>query len=163
MADEVEIERKFWKELRSSPFMMLGLDGERDGASQPMTAFFDNETGPLWFFTSRDHDLVQNVADRTTGSRAIATYVGKGHNLFASIHGALIVDNDPSMIDRYWSDMISAWYEGGRADPKLVLLRFDVEFAKIWLGESHFATPLRRLFGKNPQISYPDRVAEVSL
>ena len=38
MADSQEIEEKFWSELKSSPFVMLGIEGARDGATQPMTA-----------------------------------------------------------------------------------------------------------------------------
>ena len=62
MASDREIEEKFWKELKSSPFLMLGIEGERDGATQPMTANFDDEdrgSGRLWFFTANDHDLAR--------------------------------------------------------------------------------------------------------
>ena len=38
MADDADIEREFWKELKTGPFFMLGIDGERGAATQPMTA-----------------------------------------------------------------------------------------------------------------------------
>ena len=52
------------------------------------------------------------------------------------IHGRLVVDNDPAIIDRLWNPMIAAWYEGGKPDPNLALLRFDAEKAEIWLKET---------------------------
>ncbi len=40
MADDREIEDKFWTALKHSPFIMLGVEGTRDGATQPMTVDF---------------------------------------------------------------------------------------------------------------------------
>ena len=42
MADDREIEDKFWKALKHSPFIMLGVEGARDGATQPMTVIFED-------------------------------------------------------------------------------------------------------------------------
>ena len=60
MADDGEIEEKFWSELKDSPFIMLGVEGTRGGATQPMTVQFEDEdrdAGVLWIFTANDHDL----------------------------------------------------------------------------------------------------------
>jgi general stress protein 26 len=164
MADDREIEERFWSALESSPFMMLGIEGARDGATQPMTANFqdqDRESGLLWFFTAKDHDFI-----RATGqsNKAIAAYSAKGHNLFASLRGTLAIANDPATIDRLWSPIVAEWYEG-KDDPKLVLLRFDVEDAKIWLSDAEgFLRPaLNKLLGRKPEAGAKEKVAEVSL
>lgn len=36
------------------------------------------------------------------------------------------------MFDSHWSQYVAIWYEGGRDDPQLVLLRLDAERAEIW-------------------------------
>jgi general stress protein 26 len=162
MADEAKIEARFWKELKASPFLMLGLDGVRDGHTQPMTAQLDGdeEKGPLYFFTSNDNGIVMSLGQ---SSRAIATFTGKGHDLFASIHGNLSVDNDAATIDRLWSSYVEAWFEGGREDPKVTLLRLDLEKAAIWLGGSTIGAALTQLFGADPKQTYKDNMAEVTL
>ena len=160
MADDAAIEARFWKDLKAAPFMMLGLDGARDGYTQPMTAQIEGESGPLWFFTTKDNGL---VAALSQSHRAIATYTGKGHDLFASVHGALSIDTDPANVDRLWNSHVEAWFEGGKKDPKLALLRLDTEQAKIWLGGSSIGAMITRLFGKDPKDSYKDNVAEVAL
>lgn len=162
MADEAEIEARFWKELKASPFLMLGLDGVRDGHTQPMTAQLDSkeDKGPLYFFTSNDNGLVMSLGQ---SSRAIATFTGKGHDLFASIHGNLSVHNDRAVIDRLWNAYVEAWFEGGKTDPKVTLLRLDLEKAAIWLGGSTIGAALTRLFGTDPKETYKDRMAEVAL
>ena len=57
------------------------------------------------------------------GQRTIATFTSKGHDLFATVHGRLSLDNDRAVIDRLWNCYVAAWYERGKDDPKLALLR----------------------------------------
>ena len=55
----------------------------------------------------------------------IATFVSKKHDLFVAVHGKLSIDNDKATLDRLWNRFVAAWYEKGKDDPKLVLLRLD--------------------------------------
>ena len=164
MANEAEIEEKFWNALRSDMTVMLGLVGVEEGHSQPMTAQLEKERdgGPIWFFTASDVDLVQALGDGT-GHRATITFASKGHDLFASIEGSLFVDNDRAMIDRLWSKFVAAWFKGGKDDPKLRLLRFDASHAQIWLNENSALAGIKLLLGADPRKDYKDKVAEVRL
>jgi len=161
MTSEREIKAKFWKELKSQRTIMLGLDGARNGDTQPMTVLMEgDEGGPLWSFTAKDNSLVAAL-DRS--NRAIATFTGKGHDLFASIHGTLSLDSDPATIDRLWNPYVAAWFEGGKEDPKLALLRLDPENAKIWLNATPVGAAIEWLLGRDPKESYKEKVAEVTL
>jgi general stress protein 26 len=51
------------------------------------------------------------------------------------------------VIDRLWNPFIAAWYEEGKDDPKLCLLRFDATDA----------------VGADPKQDFKDKVAAVSL
>lgn len=157
-----ELETKFWKALRSDMTMMLGLQGVSDGHTRPMTAQLDGDQdrGPIWFFGSTDTHLVQSMED---GSRAIATFSAKGHDLFAAVHGTLTLDNDRAVIDRLWNRHVAAWYEGGKDDPKLALLRLDAERAEIWLEGSSLIAGIKMLFGSDPKKAFKDNVAKVAL
>ena len=155
-----ELEAKFWKALRSDMTMMLGLDGVEDGHARPMTGQFENDRTPIWFFTTNENDLVKGLA---RGHRAIATFASKGHDLFATLHGRLSVDNDRAVIDRLWNRYVAAWYEGGKDDPKLALLRLDAERAEIWLDEYSLVAGVKMMLGIDPKEDYRDKVAEVKL
>lgn len=164
MADDREIEDKFWKALKDSPFMMLGIEGARDGATQPMTAQFEDEdrdAGVLWIFTANDHDFTRSMGQ---SNRGIAAFSAKGHELFASLRGTLQIVNDPGTIDRLWNPIVAEWYEG-KDDPKLALVRFDVEDAKIWLSdvEGFLKPALNKLLGRKPEAGMKEKVAEVEL
>ena len=163
MTDDREIETKFWDELKGSPFIMLGIEGARDGATQPMTAQFENqdrEAGILWIFTAKDHDLTRAMGQ---SNRAIGSYSAKDHGLFASLRGTLQIDNNRETIDRLWNPIVAEWYEG-KDDPKLALVRFDVENAKIWESTiGGFLKPVvNKLLGRTPEAGMKEHVAEVS-
>lgn len=157
-----ELEQKFWQALKSDMTMMLGLDGVEDGHARPMTAQLEHDDrGPIWFFTARDNTIVKKLAAQS--NRTIATFTSKGHDLFATIHGTVRLDTDRAVIDRLWNRYIAAWYEGGKDDPKLALLRLDPERAEIWADASSILAGVKLLLGVDPKMSYKDKVAEVSL
>jgi general stress protein 26 len=161
MSNETEIRDRFWKELKGERTIMLGIDGVPGGGMQPMTALVEEDDGgPLWVFTSSETELARAVGD---GKPAYATFTGKGHDLFANITGQLIIDNNPVVIDRLWNSWVAAWFEGGKADPKLTLLRFDADHAKIWLNATPLGAAIEWLLHRDPKHSYKDKVAEVAL
>lgn len=160
MATPQELEARFWKALKSDMTVMLGLDGVEDGHARPMTAQVEEERGPIWFFTAKDNAIVQNLGK---GNRAIATFASKGHDLFATLHGTVRMDNDRAVIDRLWNRFVAAWFEGGKDDPKLALLRLDAERAEIWADASSMVAGIKLLLGVDPKKEYRDKVAKVTL
>jgi general stress protein 26 len=161
VANETEIRDRFWKELKSERTIMLGIDGEPGGGMQPMTALIEEEDGgPLWIFTSKESDLAKATGG---GKPAHATFTGKKHDLFANVTGRISIDNNRTVIDRLWNPWVAAWFEGGKDDPKLCLLRFDAEQAKIWLNATPLGAAIEWLFRRDPKESYKDKVAEVAL
>jgi general stress protein 26 len=126
-----------------------------------MTAQLEHENrGPIWFFTVKDNALVQKLSQ---GNRAIATFASKGHDLFATIHGTLRVNDDRTVIDKLWNRYAAAWFEGGKDDPKLVLLQLDPERAEIWGDASSLIAGIKLLLGVDPKKDYKEKVAEVNL
>lgn len=160
MPTPAELEARFWKSLKSDMTMMLGLDGVEDGHARPMTAQVEGDHGPIWFFTAKDNSIVEQLPQ---GDRAIATFVSKGHDLFATVHGRLSLDMDRATIGRLWSPFAAAWFEHGKDDPKLALLRLDPERAEIWENGNSLVAGVKALFGVDPKEDYQDKVAEVQL
>jgi general stress protein 26 len=157
-----EIETQFWKALKSDRTVMLGLNGLDDAHARPMTAQIERDgSGPIWFFTAKDNRLVQSLG--SGAGRALCTFSSKDHELFASVHGTLHIDTDRAVVERLWNPFVAAWYEGGKADPKLVLLRLDPERGEIWLNESSLFAGIKMLLGADPKKDFRDKVAQVDL
>jgi general stress protein 26 len=158
MPSDVEIAKKFWKSLKSDRTFMLCLTGGEDGDAQPMTALLEHDDeGPAWIFTSKDTDLAQALGD---AHLAFGHFASKGHDLFAAFQGELIVNQDQDVIDRLWNPFIAAWYKG-KDDPQLLLLRFDISHAHIWLNESSLFAGVKLMFGADPKKEYKDKTADV--
>jgi len=159
-ADSCELEEKLWSAIKSDRTMMIGLEGVEDGHARPMTAQLDGERGPIWFFAARENTLVTNLSE---GRPAFATFADKGHDLFATVQGKLMVDNDPAMIDKLWNRFVAAWFEGGKNDPRLVLLRFEPRHAEVWLDASSIVAGIKMLLGVDPKKDYRDKVGEIDM
>ncbi len=156
-----ELEQRFWHALKSDMTMMLGLDGVDGSHARPMTAQLEHDdSGPIWFFTAQDNALVQQLG---VENRAFATFASKGHDLFATVHGRLSLDMDRAVIDRLWNRFVAGWFEEGKDDPKLALLRFDAESAEIWGDASSLIAGLKIFLGMDPKEEYKDKVAKVEL
>lgn len=123
-----DIKTQFWHALADSPNLMVGAVGER-AHHIPMRAQLDkNADSAIWFFTATDNRLAG-------GGPAMAQFASKDHNLFACISGTLRPETDRAVLDRLWSNGVAAWYPGGKDDPKLLLLRFDLDDAEIWTAD----------------------------
>lgn len=158
MTTDAEITTAFWKHLRSDRTVMLGREASM--TLRPMTAQLDGDLdqGPIWFFTSTDTALMSDSPET-----AIFTFVSKGYDVFATVHGQITRANDRATIDRLWNKWVAAWYDGGKDDPKLALLRFDPASAEIWRDGSTLLSGLKLLMGGDPKTDAKDDVAKVAL
>jgi general stress protein 26 len=156
MTDPQEITKRFWKELAISPYVMVGLeDGHRHHL--PMTAQLDPDAEHrIWFYTSRGNRLAP-------GGPAMAHFASQGHDLFACIDGTLSEESDPAVIDRFWSKTVESWYPSGRHDPKLMMLRFDLGTAEIWLADATLKGMFKMITGDDVRGEYADKHVEIAL
>lgn len=139
MADQAQLKRDLWTKMSNSPFLMVGLtDGQH---SEPLTAQLDeDQVDTLWFFIGKDNRLAK-------GGSAMAQFVSKGHDFFACLSGSAQIQNDFAMIEKLWSPQVEAWFPGGRNDPNLALLRFDIDSAELWEADMSLAGKAKMLFG----------------
>jgi general stress protein 26 len=107
---------------------MLGLTGGGDG-SRPMTHFADADSGLIWFISSTDTPFVQSLG---MGEDAEYVVISQDHDVHVSLRGKLYHLHNDAKLDELWGPMVAAWFEGGRDDPKIALLRFDPEAGEVW-------------------------------
>lgn len=162
MSSEQELTEKFWKSLHSDRTFMLGVEGAENGHFRPMTAITEHDIGgAVWIFTAKSGAVAKALAHGR--KRAMAAYSAKGHELFATIHGIIEIDMDREMIEKLWNPFVAAWFEEGKDDPELVLLRFEATRGEIWLNENSLIAGVKMLFGADPKEEYQDKVAKVAL
>lgn len=142
MADQdtpQEVAATFLAKLNDSPFVMVGLDS--GGHSEPLTAQLDDDQpNTLFFFTGKDNRIAG-------GGAAMTQFVSKGHDFFACLSGTVATDNDRAQIDKLWNKQVEAWFPGGKSDPNLTLLRFDIDSAELWETDISLSGRVKMLLG----------------
>jgi general stress protein 26 len=131
-ADRGEVEGKLFRAIEDDKIGMLGLVGGAAGHFQPMTAFWEEESRTLWFYTYRDAELCKAAAE---GARAMFTFVDKDRKIWACLGGELHQHHDKQRIDKFWNAVVAAWYPNGRDDPNLTLLHLKAEDGEVWINE----------------------------
>ena len=139
MTDTAQLKTDLWKKMADSPYVMVGLDGA--GHSLPLTAQLDqDQVDTLFFFIGKDNRVAG-------GGPGMIQFVSKGHDYFACLAGTARIDNDPAQIDKLWNNQVEAWFPGGKSDPNLALLRFDIDSAELWETDISITGKLKMLFG----------------
>ncbi len=159
MTTKTELAERFWKTLDSDRTVMLGATGVYP---MPMTGIAENARGPIWFFTAQANGLAEAL-EGGASLDSLLMLASKDHELFATCGGKLSMNNDRDVIDRLWNPFVAAWYEDGKDDPKLRLLRFDPDVAEIWLNDSSLLAGVKTLLGIDPKTSYADKTKKVKL
>lgn len=125
MKDHVDT---FWKRLDDINSGMLGLT--EDPRLVPMSHYADRDLNTLWFITAKGTDLSQSLRAGSKDALHIVSSAGEG--LYTRIHGRLALSDDSAKLDELWNAVASSWFEEGRQDPDVQLLRFDLAEAEVW-------------------------------
>lgn len=137
MARQVESEDhavdQLWLQLSRIRACMLEVK-DSGQHPQPMTRFADRKSNTIWFITSSDTDLAVAVGSGATGQ---LTFASEKQDYHASVRGHLSFSNDSTKLDELFTVAASAWFEQGRDDPKVRLLKFQPSDAAVWASEDN--------------------------
>ena len=124
-----DIKADFWDRLKDTRSGMLSADG---APAVPMTHHVDDEDNStsLWFITAKDTDLGEAAINPVSAQYLISS---PDEQLYARIDGQLVRSADTAQLDRIWSGFAAAWFEDGRQDSDIQLLRFDLSTAEVWI------------------------------
>lgn len=123
------IKKEFLDRLEDTRVGMLSAGAAR---AVPMSHYFDDDDpqATLWFITAKQTDLSKAAGSGTPGTFIVNS---TDESLHARLEGTLSISNDAAQLDRIWSKVAEAWFEGGKQDPDIQLLRFDPKEAEVWI------------------------------
>ena len=152
---EDELRDMLWDELKGRSFAFVGRVDDASG-DVPMTLHADEDSrNAVWIFTKQSNDI-------SVGGTAMARIMSRKQDFFARLDGLLVEEHDERIIDHFWSPQIAAWYEGGRDDPELCVMRLEIGAAEIWVGEMSPLSVARMLLGRNVERDMQGKHATVS-
>lgn len=126
-----DVKKEFWDRLEDVRAGMLGLSS--DGRLVPMSPNFADDA--IWFITALGTDLVTAL---TAGGQAGQFVVSDGNQgIYAHIEGQMALSEDKKTLDEIWSAMASIWFEDGKQDADLRLIKFTPRKADVWFTETN--------------------------
>ena len=135
MAEQTSRNDQFDKlvELIKDIRMAMLTTVEDDGSlhSRPMATQDKPEDGVLWFFTYDDTPKTDEIRqDR----RVNLSYAKPDKQRYVSVSGTATIVRDRAKMKELWNPIYKTWFPEGLDDPKVVLLRVDVDQAQYWDG-----------------------------
>jgi general stress protein 26 len=105
---------------------------DRDGHfhTRPVQTLRVEPKGLLWFFTDWSSP---KVAELEHDVRVSLGYANPANNTYVAIRGTGRLLQDPRKAQELWSMEQRAYYPEGPADPRLALLRVQIEHAEYWI------------------------------
>lgn len=100
----------------------------------PMSRQEVDENGDIWFLLSSESETHQNLQRNT---RLSLLYADVSNYNFLSINGTGEISRDKARIEKYWSNIVAAWFEQGREDPRIRVLKVTPEDAHYWDNKSN--------------------------
>ena len=109
--------------------MFTTIDERGHLVSRPMTNQEMDADGNLWFFTSSETDLWQNIAAHPQVNLSFAE---PEDNVYVSISGRAERVVDRARIKDMWNPAVQAWFPHGPDDPHAMLVRVVSDSAEYW-------------------------------
>lgn len=125
--------RNLHSKIASIRFCMLTtVNDDLSLSSRPMTQQALDDDATLWFFTSDDSELVQNLL---LHPKVNISFSEPSDNIYVSITGDATLVKDRGKAEQLWNPMVSAWYPLGVDDPHVILVKVKIHCAEYW--DSH--------------------------
>jgi general stress protein 26 len=85
--------------------------------------------GDLWFFSPKDSEHNKRIA---RDGRVQFFSVNTGDSAYFSLAGEAEIVHDPAKVEELWNPMAKVWFQGGKDDPNLSLLRICPRNGYYW-------------------------------
>ncbi|MFW1952134.1 pyridoxamine 5'-phosphate oxidase family protein [Acinetobacter beijerinckii] len=123
------------KDFRFSMVTFVTDEGHLHSA--PMTTQNDAFNGIVWFLGSKKSELVKSIS---SNPQVNLGYSNTSNNDYVSINGVAENVIDEVILDEIWSPAYEAFFEHGKSDPDIQLIRVVCNGAQYWKGSDTLVT-----------------------
>lgn len=97
--------------------------------TRPMSLQETDDEGNLWFISSTESNKNFEI---TEDNRVQLMFMKNDSSEYVSVYGKAYIYKDKSTIEERWSRLASAWFEEGKDDPKVSIIRVTPEDSYYW-------------------------------
>lgn len=103
--------------------------GAYEITTRPMFTQKVEDDGSLWFFSGKSSEKNNEIKDTT---KVHLLYGDPGKSNYLSVVGEATVVEDQSKIDELYTPYVKAWFQGGKDDPDICLIKITPSDAYYW-------------------------------
>ena len=106
------------------------VDLQGNLVSRPLALQETDSEGNLWFFTQDPSPKADEIRANPNVNVAVEDKEG-----YLSVSGRAEISHDQEKIEELWSASAAAWFEQGREDPSIALIKVNSETAEYWVSD----------------------------
>jgi general stress protein 26 len=100
----------------------------------PMSRQEVDDDGNIWYLISADSETHRNLMNN---SKVTVLFADIKAYEFLSVDGNAEISRDPERIEKYWNKMMEAWFERGKEDPSIRVMKVATDDAYYWDNKSN--------------------------
>ena len=97
--------------------------------TRPMSVQQVCDQGNFWFLSSSESDKNMEI---TIDDRVQLFFLNVSDYEFLSVYGKATITRDKQKIDELWNDIAKAWFEDGKEDPRVTVIKVTPEEGFYW-------------------------------
>ncbi len=97
--------------------------------ARPMAVQEVDDEGNIWFMSSKDSN--KNV-EINNNSKVQLFFSNTSDYEFLSVYGNAVIMYDKAKIEELWTPIAKAWFEEGKDDPKVSVIKVEPEEGYYW-------------------------------
>lgn len=97
--------------------------------SRPMSLQECDQEGNLWFISSAESNKNFEIEEE---NKVQLYFMNNGNAEYLSIYGKAFIYKDKNTIEEKWSSLANAWFEEGKEDPNVTIIRVTPEETYYW-------------------------------
>lgn len=97
--------------------------------ARPMSVRETDEEGNLWFLSSADSHKNFEISE---DNRVQLLFMNNTDYEYLSVFGKAFIYKDKSLIEEKWTPIANAWFEDGKEDPKVSVIRVTPDETYYW-------------------------------
>ncbi|MCF6445280.1 pyridoxamine 5'-phosphate oxidase family protein [Nereida sp. MMG025] len=145
-----DLTETFWDRLSN---IRAGMLSPNTAAPRPMAHTAKKDDNAIWFITADGTDVADAAKVGDTGLYQVACAKGQ---LYAWVKGTLSLETQPEKLDEIWSPMAAVWFDDGRSDDDIRLVRFTPSSGEAWTtdgnGKALFEFAKSQITGTQPDV-----------
>lgn len=95
----------------------------------PMSRQEVDDQGNIWYLFSSESQSFKNFQ---SNNKVALAFAHVGDNRYLSVNGTVAISTDQARIDKYWNKFTEAYFEKGREDPTIRVLKVTPVDAHYW-------------------------------